>query len=326
MKLVLIIMLLLLIWITIFIASLLVLIVSSDYFTDSAEKIGLYFGFPAFIVGVTIVAIGTSLPELVSSIFAVLKDSSEIVVGNVVGSNITNIFLILGIAAIIGKRIKVGYELIHVDLPLLVGSAFLLAVTIWDGIFTLPEGLLCIAGVILYLVYTVNVEKKHEDVEIKKEMKGKLNKRRLDWKTFVILIISAFFIYLGAKYTVESVIKLSEILYVGKEIIAISVVALGTSLPELAVTVSAARKGKPEIAVGNVLGSNIFNTLAVMGIPALIGNLIIPSSVLMFGLPMMLIATLLYFFITQDREITKWEGWLLIIFYVFFIGKLFNLF
>jgi len=319
-------MLLLLIWITIFIASLLVLIVSSDYFTDSAEKIGLYFGFPAFIVGVTIVAIGTSLPELVSSIFAVLKDSSEIVVGNVVGSNITNIFLILGIAAIIGKRIKVGYELIHVDLPLLVGSAFLLAVTIWDGIFTLPEGLLCIAGVILYLVYTVNVEKKHEDVEIKKEMKGKLNKRRLDWKTFVILIISAFFIYLGAKYTVESVIKLSEILYVGKEIIAISVVALGTSLPELAVTVSAARKGKPEIAVGNVLGSNIFNTLAVMGIPALIGNLIIPSSVLMFGLPMMLIATLLYFFITQDREITKWEGWLLIIFYVFFIGKLFNLF
>ncbi|MHA1874834.1 MAG: calcium/sodium antiporter [Promethearchaeota archaeon] len=316
----------LLIWIIIFIASLLVLIKASDYFTDSAEKIGLYFGLPAFIVGVTIVAIGTSLPELVSSIFAVLKDSSEIVVGNVVGSNITNIFLILGIAAIIGKRIKIGYELINVDLPLLVGSAFLLAVTIWDGVFTLPEALLCIMGIILYLVYTINVEKKHEDVEIKKEMKGKFNKRRLDWKTLVILVVSAFFIYLGAKYIVESVIRLSEILNVGKEIIAISVVALGTSLPELAVTVSAARKGKPEMAVGNVLGSNIFNALAVMGIPALVGTLIIPSSILMFGLPMMLIATLLYFFITQDKGITKWEGWLLVIFYVFFIGKLFNLF
>ena len=314
------------IWLIIFIVSLIVLIKASDYFTDSAEKIGVYFGLPAFIIGVTIVAIGTSLPELISSIFAVLKGSSEIVVGNVVGSNITNIFLVLGVAAILGKKIKVTYELVHVDLPLLVGSAFLLAVTIWDGIFTLPEALLCIGGIILYLFYTINAEKKHKDVEIKKEMKGEIKKiRKLDLKTLIILAVSAFFIYLGAKYTVESVIQLSEILNIGKEIIAISAVALGTSLPELMVTVSAARKGKPEMAVGNILGSNIFNSLAVMGIPALIGTLIIPHSILTFGLPMMLIATLLYFFITQDKEITRWEGWMLIIFYVFFIGKLFNL-
>lgn len=314
------------IWLIIFIVSLIVLIKASDYFTDSAEKIGLYFGLPAFIVGVTIVAIGTSLPELVSSIFAVLKGSSEIVVGNVVGSNITNIFLILGIAAIIGKKIKVTYELVHVDLPLLIGSAFLLAVTIWDGIFTLPEALLCIGGIILYLLYTIHTQKEYEDVEIKKEMKEELKKRRkLDWKTLTILIVSAFFIYLGAEYTIESVIKLSKILNIGKEIIAISAVALGTSLPELMVTVSAARKGKPEIAVGNVLGSNIFNALAVMGMPAFFGTLIIPHSILTFGLPMMLVATLLCFFMTQDKEITKWEGWMLIIFYVFFIGKVFNL-
>ncbi|MEA3248095.1 MAG: calcium/sodium antiporter [Nanoarchaeota archaeon] len=313
------------IWIGIFIISLIILIKASDYFTDSAEKIGLYFGLPAFIVGVTIVAIGTSLPELISSIFAVLENSSEIVVGNVIGSNITNIFLVLGIAAIIGKKIKVSYELIHVDLPLLVGSAFLLAVTIWDGIFTLPEALLCIGGMVLYLAYTLNTEREHEDIGIKKEMKKNLKKKKLDWKILIVLVVSAFFIYLGAKYTIESVIKLSEILSIGKEIIAISVVALGTSLPELMVTVSAARKGRSEMAVGNILGSNIFNIFAVMGIPALIGTLIIPQSILTLGLPMMLIATLLYFFITQDKEITKWEGWLLIIFYVFFIGKLFNL-
>lgn len=157
-------------------------------------------------------------------------------------------------------------------------------------------------------------------------MKEELKKRRkLDWKTLTILIVSAFFIYLGAEYTIESVIKLSKILNIGKEIIAISAVALGTSLPELMVTVSAARKGKPEIAVGNVLGSNIFNALAVMGMPAFFGTLIIPHSILTFGLPMMLVATLLYFFMTQDKEITKWEGWMLIIFYVFFIGKVFNL-
>lgn len=314
----------LLVWIIIFLASLLVLIKASDYFTDSAEKIGLYFGLPAFIVGVTIVAIGTSLPELISSIFAVLKNSSEIVVGNVIGSNITNIFLILGIAAIMGRKIKITHELIHVDLPLLVGSAFLLAVTIWDGVFTLPEAILCIGGVVLYLLYTLNGTMKNKDT--KKEMKAKLKKEKLDWKILIILIVSAFFIYMGARYTIESVIKLSEILSIGKEIIAISVVALGTSLPELMVTISAARKGRSEMAVGNILGSNIFNSLAVMGIPALIGTLIIPQSILTFGLPMMLIATLLYFFITQDKEITKWEGWLLIIFYVFFIGKIFNLF
>ena len=309
----------LLIWIIVFVASLFCLIKSSDYFTDSAEKIGLYLGLPAFIVGVTIVAIGTSLPELASSIFAVLGNSSEIVVGNVVGSNITNIFLVLGITGIIGKKLKVTYELIHVDLPLLVGSAFLLAITVWDGIFTWPEALVCIGCFILYSVYIIKTQKKQETTKPKKP-------RKLDWKTIGILIISAFFIYLGAKYTIESVIRLSEIFNIGTEIIAISAVALGTSLPELMVSITAAKKGKQEMAVGNILGSNIFNTLAVMGIPALIGVLIIPKSILTFGLPIMLIATLLYFFITQDREITNWEGWLLLIFYILFIAKLFNLF
>jgi cation:H+ antiporter len=316
-----------LIWIIVFVVSLFVLIKASDYFTHSAEKIGLFFGIPAFIVGATIVAVGTSLPELISSIFAVLRNSSEIVVGNVIGSNIANIFLILGIAAIVGQRMKLTYELVHVDLPLLIGSAFLLAVTIGDGIFSFPEALLCLGGIILYLLYTINTKKKYENIEIKKETKEEVKHgRKLNWKTLFILAVSAFFIYLGAKYTVESVIKLSEILNIGKELIAISAVALGTSLPELMVTITTAKKGKPEMAVGNVLGSNIFNALAVMGIPALIGTLIIPHNILTFGLPMMLIATLLYFFITHDKEITKWEGWLLVIFYVFFIGKLFSLF
>ncbi|MCH7760911.1 calcium/sodium antiporter [candidate division TA06 bacterium] len=306
------------IWIIIFIVSLFILIKASGYFTDSAEKIGLFFDIPDFIVGVTIVAIGTSLPELVTSIIAVSRGSSEIVVGNVVGSNITNIFLVLGIAGIVGKKIKLTYEIVHVDLPFLLGSAFLLAMTIWDGVFTLPESILCIASMIIYIVYTIKTVKKNRDDEIKKEKKP-------DWKPFVILVLSSIFIYLGAKYTIESIIQLSEIFQIGKEIIAVSAVALGTSLPELAVVISTARKGKLEMAVGNVLGSNIFNSFAVMGIPAFMGTLTIPNSILTFSLPIMLIATLLYFFITLGKEITKWEGWLLIIFYIFFIGKLFNL-
>ncbi|HJO02143.1 MAG: calcium/sodium antiporter [Candidatus Woesearchaeota archaeon] len=316
-----------LIWIGIFAVSLFVLIKASNYFTDSAEKIGLFFGMPIFIVGVTIVAIGTSMPELISSIFAVLNKSSEIVVGNVVGSNIANIFLVLGIAAVIGKKLKIAYELIHVDLPILVGSAFLFTAMIWDGIFTLPEALLSISGIVIYFFYITSSEKEHKDIEIKKEMRGELKgRKKLDAKTVIVLIASAVFIFIGAKYTVESVIRLSSIFGLGKEIIAISAVALGTSLPELAVSITAVRKGKHEIAVGNILGSSIFNTFAVMGVPALFGALIIPPSILSFGLPMMMVATLLFFFITLGKEVTRWEGWMLLLFYIFFIGKLFGLF
>lgn len=204
------------VWIIIFVVSLLVLIKASEYFTGSAEKIGIFLGLPPFIVGVTVVAAGTSLPELVSSIFAVLRDSSEIVVGNVVGSNLTNIFFIVGISAIVGKKFEINYELVHVDLPLLVGSAFLLAVTVWDGVFTLPEALLCIAGFILYALYAINVEKKHENVEVKKGKNLELEQRTLDRETLIVLAGSAAFIYLGARYTVESIIELSEILNIGK--------------------------------------------------------------------------------------------------------------
>ena len=112
---------------------------------------------------------------------------------------------------------------------------------------------------------------------------------------------------------------------IGKEIIAITAVALGTSLPELFVSIQAARKGKPEIAVGNILGSNIFNTFAVMGVPGLFGALVIPQSILFLGLPIMIMATIIYFFMTQDKQITQWEGWMLLLFYVLFVGKQFGI-
>jgi len=309
-------------WISIFVVSMFVLLKAADYFTDSAEKIGLYFGLSPFIIGVTIVAIGTSLPELISSIVAVLNGSSEIVVGNVIGSNITNIFLVLAVAAIAGKKLKISYELVHVDLPMLLSSAFLLALTIWDGVFTFPEAILCIAGIVLYSLYTISSEARQEDKEVEKEIK-KIHK--MDYKTILVLLGSSFFVFIGAKYTIDSVIELSKIFAIGTEIIAITVVALGTSLPELVVTYSAAKKGNSEMAIGNVLGSNIFNTFGVMGFSALFGNLVIPESILIFGLPVMLIATFLYFFITHDKEITRWEGWILLLFYVFFIGKVIGL-
>lgn len=309
-------------WIGIFIVSLVVLIKASDYFTDSAEKIGLYLGMPAFIVGVTIVAIGTSLPELVSSLFAVIGGHSEIVAANVIGSNIANIFLILGVAAVMSRKLKIGYELKHVDLPILVGSAFFLALTLLDGEFSIFEALLCLFGLVIYSMYTLYSEKLQKDDQIQKEMKSEAKKMKITPSTIVVLIVSGAFIFLGAKFTIDAVIQLASLLPVSTDTIAVTAVALGTSLPELMVTISAAKRGKPEMAVGNVLGSNIFNTFAVMGFPALIGSLTVEANTLTFSLPVMVVGTLLFFFITQDREVTKWEGWVLLMFYVFFIGTI----
>ncbi len=307
-------------WVAVFAVSLLVLVKSSDMFTDAAEKIGLSLGLPSFIVGVTIVALGTSLPELVSSIVAVTTGASEIVVGNVVGSNIANILFVLGITALVGKKITASREMVKVDLPILIASAFLLVVALWDGVFQLFEAILFLAALGAYLHFTI--AEKEEKKELVQDIRKEVKVNPVSWKDYAMLTVTAVFIYLGANYTVTSILELAEILQIGVETIAVSAVAFGTSLPELAVSISAARKSKADIAVGNILGSSIFNTYAVMGIPALIGSLTIPSSILQYALPVMVLSTLLYFFVTQDNEITRWEGGTLLLFYLLFIGNL----
>ena len=310
----------LIIWLIIFIVSLFVLIKASDFFTDAAEKIGISLGISPFLIGVTIVSVGTSLPELISSITAVYQNSSEIVFGNVMGSNIANIFLIIGTASLISSPLKILYELINVDLPLFVGSAFLLGLTVLDSNFSINEAIICILGYVVYVFYTISSGKEEQQSET-----IDTSQKSFPVKQIVIVIVSALFVFFGAIYTIKSVTKISEILEIGKELIALSAVALGTSLPELMVTISAARKGNPEIAVGNVLGSNIFNSLIVMGIPRLTGKLEIPDDVLGSGLLVLLVGTILFFFVTQDKQVTRWEGLIFFIFYGWFIGNIFGL-
>lgn len=312
----------LIIWLIIFIVSLFVLIKASDFFTDAAEKIGISLGISPFLVGVTIVSVGTSLPELVSSIIAVYQNSSEIVFGNVVGSNIANIFLIIGVASLISSPLRIQYELINVDLPLFVGSTFLLCLTVLDSNFSTNEAIICILGYFIYVLYSISSGK--EEQELGRDRDGN-SKTTLPIKQIVIVIVSSLFVFLGATYTIESVTKISEILNIAKELIALSAVALGTSLPELIVTISAAKKGNPEIAVGNVLGSNIFNSLVVMGIPRLTGNLVIPEDVIGGGLLVLLAGTIMFFFVTQDKQVTRWEGLIFFLFYGWFIGDIFGL-
>jgi cation:H+ antiporter len=278
---------------------------------------------PHFLVGVTIVSIGTSMPELVASVLAVLRGNSEIVAGNVVGSNVTNLLLVLGLAAIIGGRLRIEYDLVKVDLPFLVGSAFFLALVLWSGGVSRSEGVLSLRGLGLYVWYALTGK-----APIERELDGRESAIAAEprWlRSTLVLIGAAGLIYLGADWTVEAVVRISGLVGIGAEVIAASAVALGTSLPEVAVTVAAARRGRPEVAVGNVLGSNVFNAFAVVGASALVGPLVVPQSILNFGLPVMIIATLLAFSMIMEKEMTKWEGWLSLLFYVYFLGALFNL-
>ncbi len=218
-----------------FVISLAVLMVAADYFVKFSEKIGLYFNVPPFIIGVTILAIGTSLPELSSSIMAVFSGASEIVISDVVGSNITNIFLGLGLVALLGKKIKMDYEITHVDMPLLLSSVFLLGITMIDGVFSLFDGLLCLSGLIIYFVYSSSVDKAHKkELEEKAGLSGVIHeKKKLSLGVWIGLFVSAGMIYIGAKYTIDSLIMISKSLNIGRDIVAMSALAIGTSLPEI---------------------------------------------------------------------------------------------
>jgi cation:H+ antiporter len=319
------------VWIVVFIVSLLALVKSADWFTEGAEELGLFLGVPSYFVGMTIVAIGTSLPELVTSIFAVATGSPEIVVGNAVGSNVTNIFLVLGFAAVVGGRLFVDREIAKVDLPMVAISAALLAFTALDGTVSRVDGVILFLGACIYSVYSVRVSRPSPSTTamIESSIRDEhleVTKARLRPMAVFKMVGGVVILYFAAQYTIKSVTELSALLNIGSDVIAVSAVALGTSLPELVVSAVAARRGKLEIAIGNVLGSNVFNAFAVVGIPALIAPLPVTHTILIVGLPFMGVATVLYFFVAQDREVTRWEGLPLILFYALFLGRLFKLF
>ncbi len=312
-----------LMWSGIFIISLAGLVKGSDWFIGAAEKIGIALGIPSFIIGVTIVAVGTSLPELASSIVAVFSGDSSIVTGNAVGSNIANIALVLGLTAIIGKRVSFNVNLMEADIPFLICSAFLLWFILAPnstGVsdVSIFEASLLIAGLIIFIGYSFSGNDEDE----------KPIKQKIEPMTYLTLLASGVLVYFGATYTIEAIIKISEMFDIKSEAIALSVVALGTSLPEIVVSVTAMRRGKPEIAIGNILGSNIFNTFAVVGIPGIIAQsrgegLIVPEIITDFSMPMMIAMTLLFFFMMISKTVSRWEGLMLLIFYVYFIVELF---
>ena len=333
-------------WIIVFILSLAILVKSADWFVNSAEKIGLAFKISPFIVGVTIVALGTSFPELIISLFAVFKGATEIVVAGALGSNIANILLIVGFSAIVARTLIIKKSLIDLDAPLLAMSTILFIFIMWDREIVFWEGLLLLCAFFIYFLYTIfnkGEEKESEEdafrviseeigeVEV---LPSRVERRRskkkeqevfcpkLNLKVFFFLIFGMVGLAIGAYFTIESVIKLAELFQIPASFIAIIAVAIGTSLPELVVSVKAALAKKYEIALGNVFGSNIFNILLVVGIPSLIQPLIVDNLTFNIGLSFLVAATLLFIISGISRRIHIWEGMMYILLYFLFIFKL----
>ena len=240
------------------------LVKGSDWFVDGAAGIATKMGIPQLVVGLTIVALGTSAPELAVSISSALKGNASICIGNVVGSNILNVLIILGICSII-TNIRVAESTIKIEIPFMIFISFGMLALGWSGQkIVLLEGILLLFFFVSYLIYLYIMAKKNSTKE------DENSKNTQWWKLLLSLLVGLCIIVIGSNITVDSATALAKIIGISDRFIGLTIVALGTSLPELFTSVTAARKGNADIAVGNIVGSNIFYILFILGTTALI--------------------------------------------------------
>ena len=319
-------------WIGVFIISLFFLVKGADYLIENAERIGLSWGLSPFVIGVVIIGIGTSLPELVTSITAVLRGVSEIVVANGVGSNIANILVVLGVTAIFTKNLAVEKNLIYLDLPILImGTILFLGVALGREVldsglsaFVINKGeaIFLITVYIVYLGYSFL----HQDNDYVKKLRERVQSSDVNIYNYLLLVTGLIGVIIGAKYVVDATLEISKILDIGSGVIALLAIAIGTSLPELFVSFRAAHQGKPEIAVGNIFGSSMFNMLMLIGIPGLFSTLIIDEITYTVGLPTLFAATLVFVISGISNKVHRWDGAMYLMLYILFVAKTLALF
>lgn len=305
----------LMIWGVSLAAALFVLIRGADVFIVGAKQIGVAMKFSPFIIGVLIVGLGTSLPELASSIAGVLKGTPEIVVANVVGSNITNILLIIGLLAFLKGPIKITRNLLKTELPLFVIATVHFVLAASDGVIDRLEALLLCVTFGAYLWYTL-ASPDTEKIVVETET------QKLSPKAIIFTLAGIAAVLVGAHYTVEMAVNIATLLTVPIGLVSIAAIAIGTSLPELFVSFQAAKNGETEMAIGNIFGSNAFNALLVIGIPGLISQLPAGEVVMELGLGVMVAASIMLFVSGLAKQVNRWEGLMLLIFFGFFLVKL----
>lgn len=285
------------------------LVGGAKWFTGAAERTGLALGMSPFAVGIFIVAIGTSLPELVASVVAATHGTTEVVSGNVLGANTALLLLVLGVVSAVSKRgIHLGERYIAIDLNFMVGAAALLSLAMWDGGVGRLEGvflLLCYAAYTGYLLTDGRTASADASFDAALPDAPKAGVRPGD---VVTLVAAAGVIFVGANLTLDVLIELATRIGISPAIASMTILSLGTTLPELAVSVTAALAGRAEMAVGNILGSCIFNSFTVVGVASLIDRVTVPAELMRLPLPCFLGAALLFYLLTQDRRVSRWEG------------------
>lgn len=288
------------------------LFLGGDWLVRGASQIAARFNVPPLIIGLTIVGFGTSTPELLVSLQAAFNGLPAIAIGNVVGSNIANILLILGIAGIIAPPIA-DFMKMRRDLFWMLGAALIMPIIIASGFIGRLEGLALVTGLIIYLGASFRAMRNDPTEALPSDV----NLQHAAGYTIAGLVA----VMLGANFLVESATVIARQLGVSEAMIGLSIVAIGTSLPELATTVAAAIKGEREITLGNIIGSNIFNILAILGLTGLIIPIPVDPRFMSFDVPVMIGATLLTLGLIYMRgEISRIAGGLMIIAYIGYIA------
>lgn len=304
-----------------FAAGLLLLIVGAEFLVRGASRLAAWAGISPLVIGLTVVAFGTSAPELAINVQSSLAGQPDIAIGNVVGSNIANVLLILGLSAAIAP-LMVQQQVVRQDVPLMIATSVVTYLFALDGLISTLEGFVLFGALFFYVWFLVRQSRKESrevEQEYEQEYAAREKKSLRGWLTNLGLVVFGLgLLVFGANWMVEGAVGAARWLGVDELVIGLTVVAVGTSLPELATSVTAAIKGERDIAVGNVVGSNIFNLMSVLGLSAIIVPVGIPVSqaALNFDIPVMIAVALASFpiFLTGG-QIYRWEGFLFIGFY-----------
>jgi len=306
------------------------LVIGAELLVRGASRLAFLIKISPLVVGLTVVAFGTGAPELAVSVASALKGDAAIAVGNVVGSNIFNVLLILGLSAIV-IPLSVARQVVRFDMPLVIFVSLMLWAIASDGSISRSEGVILAIGLIVYTVWSVRQSRK-ESTTVQEEYAHEFpplsdTDTRIRSVAYLVLqiclvIVGLAVLIAGSRLLVTGAVGLATALGVSSAVIGLTIVAFGTSLPEVATSLIAAWKGEKDIAIGNVVGSNLFNILGVLGISAIVApnGLSVTSSFLQFDIPIMvLVAILCYSMLIRGREIARWEGAVFLICYVLYL-------
>lgn len=316
-----------------FVLGFILLMYGAEFLVRGSSRLAARMKIPSAVIGLTIVAFGTSLPELVVSLVASAGGDGSIAIGNIVGSNIANLALILGVAATIAT-IQVDRYMMRREIPLLIGCTILFIALSWNGQLGLPEGVILTAGLIAFTYHSFTSRRAHPEriteSEATREAFEALDETVASPSTNPIfdlglILVGLVGLIVGAQWLVGAAESLARAIGVSDLVIGLTLVALGTSLPELATTVSAVRQGETNIAVGNVIGSNFFNLLFIGGVSAIVNPLTIPAQVLAIDYWVMLAITAIVLLMawTNSQNLQRWHGLGLLALYTAYTAWLF---